>query len=269
MSETELSPHLSVAMRHQIGALRLDVAFQLTRPWSLLFAPSGAGKTTILRAIAGLIKPKEARIVARGALRLESGGTLTAEAVLVDTASGRFTPAHRRAIRMVSQEAALFPHLSVLANVRYGLFSMANTQQAEALQDVLALCRIEHLVTKMPSQLSGGERQRVALARSLAPPGCALLLLDEPFTGLDAKLRGELIVDLRVWLARRGVPVLSVTHDVAEAFHLDAEILRLREGRISQQGSAQDVLADERARLLGQLSGAFSMAGDQADSLRE
>jgi molybdate transport system ATP-binding protein len=234
-------------MRHRIGPLSLDIAFQLTQPWSLLFAPSGAGKTTILRAIAGLLKPQHARIVSR-------------HFVLTDTTAGIFILPHQRSIRMVAQNAALFPHLSVLENVRYGFFDLARTpedrkQNEEDLQALLALCRVEHLTTKMPSQLSGGERQRVALARSLAVPGCNLLLLDEPFTGLDAGLRDDLITDLRVWLARRGTPVLSVTHDVAEAFQLDAEVIKLHEGRIVQQGPAAIVLAEERSRLLSQLGG--------------
>jgi len=244
-------------MKHRIGVLEIDAAFELTQPWSLLFAPSGAGKTTILRAIAGLLQPQHARIVSYARISLQAGGTMTAEYALTDTAKRIFIPPHQRAICMVSQNSALFPHLSVIKNIRYKLFNPARNPQAqrhdEHLQAILALCRVEHLTAKMPSQLSGGERQRVALARSLAAGG-SLLLLDEPFTGLDAALRDQLIADLRVWLAQRGVPVLSVTHDISEAFQLDAEVLKLHEGRITAQGPASVVLAEERTRLLKQLA---------------
>jgi molybdate transport system ATP-binding protein len=253
------SPHLSFEMKHRLGALSLDVAFSLIRPWSILFAPSGAGKTTILRAIAGLLKPRHARIVSTARVSLQNGGTMSAEFVLTDTVDSIFVPPHRRAICMVAQNAALFPHLTVLKNIRYRFFDQASTleerkQQEDDLRALLALCRVEHLIAKMPAQLSGGERQRVALARSLAVPACNLLLLDEPFTGLDAALRDELITDLRVWLARRNIPVLSVTHDVSEAFQLNAEVLKLHSGRITAQGPAAIVLAEERTRLLAQLN---------------
>jgi molybdate transport system ATP-binding protein len=245
-------------MKHRVGALEIDAGFQLAQPWSLLFAPSGAGKTTILRAIAGLLRPQQARIVARHTIVPSNAPPSTSESVLTDTVAGIFVSAHRRAIRMVSQNPALFPHLNVLENVRYRFFDPARPsderQSPDALQSLLALCRVEHLTAKMPAQLSGGERQRVALARALAAGGGSLLLLDEPFTGLDAALRDELIADLRVWLARRGMPVLSVTHDISEAFQLDAEILKLHEGRITAQGPATLVLAEQRARLLSQIT---------------
>lgn len=237
-------------MKHRFGALTIDAAFELTQPWSILFAPSGAGKTTILRAIAGLLRPHDARIVSRGRISLQDGGALTAELVLTDIAARVFRPPHQRAVCMVSQNVALFQHRNVLENIRYGL-----RKNEEDIPSLLALCRVEPLTLKKPSELSGGERQRVALARSLAVPGCALLLLDEPFTGLDTPLRDELISDLRVWLARRNIPVLSVTHDIAEAFQLGAEVLKLQNGRITAQGPVSVVLAEERARLLAQLNG--------------
>ncbi len=251
-------PHLSFVMKHRIGVLEIDAAFELTQAWSLLFAPSGAGKTTILRAIAGLLQPQHARILVRHRIVPSNAPPVTTESVLIDTAASISIPPHRRIVRMISQNAALFPHLSVLQNIRYK-FLRADRDRNESqqfddyLQSLLALCRVEHLTAKMPAQLSGGERQRVALARSLAAGG-SLLLLDEPFTGLDAALRDQLITDLRVWLAQRSIPVLSVTHDVSEAFQLDAEVLKLHAGRITAQGPASVVLAEERVRLLKQLA---------------
>lgn len=258
---SEAYSHLSFQMNHRIGALELDATFELTQPWTLLFAPSGAGKTTILRAIAGLLRPQQARIVSRLKIVQSNDPPIVKEFVLTDTAAGIFMPPYRRVVRMVAQNAALFPHLSVLENVRYRFSDFARDSEErkgneDHLRALLALCRVEHLTGKTPAQLSGGERQRVALARSLAAAGCRLLLLDEPFTGLDAALRDELIADLRVWLARRrNTLVLSVTHNLSEAFQLDAEVLKLREGRIIAQGPAAVVLAAERARLLTQLSG--------------
>ena len=141
---------------------------------------------------------------------------------------------------MVTQRPALFPHLSLRDNVFYTGSSPEN-------KPVLELCRVGHLMEKWPHQLSGGERQRVALARTLAAGPGRLLLLDEPFTGLDLALRLELIRDLRAWLRISGTPVLMVTHDLAEVFAAGAEVLRLEAGRIAAQGSATEVLAEERS----------------------
>jgi molybdate transport system ATP-binding protein len=271
----ESPPHLSFEMKHRVGALSLDVAFELTQPWTLLFAPSGAGKTTILRAIAGLLQPEGACLVSR--LRTVPGNAppIVGERILIDTARGISIPPHQRGVRMVSQNAALFPHLNVIKNIRYNFLRLdrepeENKQFDDYLQSLLALCRVEHLTAKMPAQLSGGERQRVALARSLAAGGYSLLLLDEPFTALDAALRDELITDLRAWLARGNIRVLAVTHDISEAFQLNAEVIKLQNGGIAAQGPASVVLAEERRRLLEQLSGRPDDArAGNADSLRE
>ncbi len=249
--------HLSLRLKHRLGGLSLDVAFELTKPWSLIFAPSGAGKTTLLRGIAGLFRPRQARITTFATVSLRDGREVTAESVLTDTAAGVFRPPHLRGIRLVSQNPALFPHLSVLKNIQYNISGQRigtnGDGQSEEVEPLLALCRVEHLAGKMPAQLSGGEKQRVALARCLAVPGTTLLLLDEPFTGLDISLREQIIVDLRAWLSRRNIPVLSVTHDVSEAFQLCGEVIKLEDGRVAAQGPVFEVLASERIRLLDQL----------------
>ena len=156
-----------VEVRHRVGAVKLDVAFGLREGWTVLFGPSGAGKTTVLRVIAGLEKPEAGRVV-----RVAAEGVT----VLTDTATGVFLAAHRREVRMVAQRPALFPQMSVLGNVRYG--------SEGDVGEVMELCRVSQLREKRPGELSGGERQRVALARALAAGG-RLLLLDEPFTGLE------------------------------------------------------------------------------------
>jgi ABC-type sulfate/molybdate transport systems ATPase subunit len=146
---------------------------------------------------------------------------------------------------MVAQRPALFPHLSVLENILY---------RSTAPEEIFTLCRVAHLLDKHPAQLSGGERQRVALARTLAVPECRLLLLDEPFTGLEASLRDGLIRDLRTYTQMREIPVLLVTHDLAEVFAADAHVLKMEDGRIVASGPAAEVLSSERTRLLERLS---------------
>lgn len=242
---------LEVELHHVVGPLMLDLRFTLTHPWTVLFAPSGAGKTTVLRVIAGLDQPQSGRVV------FTRGKQIT---TLTDTTEGIFVPTHRRGVRMVAQHPALFPNRTVLGNVLYGAQHLLRGAQEKALEaqwieEVLTLCRVVHLQQKMPAQLSGGERQRVSLARALGAGRGRLLLLDEPFTGLDGALREELIVDLRRWLAQRAVPVLMVTHDLSEVFSTDATVLRMEEGTIVASGAAGTVLGPERERLLIQLRG--------------
>jgi molybdate transport system ATP-binding protein len=235
--------HLSFAMQHRQGALAFDAAFKLTEPWTVLFGPSGSGKTTVLRAIAGLMRPAAGHIVLHG----DSATTL------LDSTVGLFVPAYRRGVRLAAQVAALFPNMTVRQNVAYGVPTISTDVAEEALQRF----RLTGLAESMPWKLSGGERQRVAVARAAASAitvKSGLLLLDEPFAGLHLPLRDELLEELRHWLSERKTPVLSVTHDVGEAFQLGAEIIKFADGRVLQQGPVEVVLAEERARLLDQLS---------------
>jgi len=246
------NPALEVSLRHQAGPLDLDVQFTLDAPWTCLFAPSGAGKTTILRMIAGLDRPDKGRV-----LCLFPG--TSRQSLLLDTEGGIDLPPHKRGIRMVAQRPALFPHLSALRNIRYQLKTRAPRDEEERaayeqrFESLLSLCRIAPLRDKMPSQLSGGERQRVALARTLASFPADLLLLDEPFTGLEADLRDDIIRDLRAWTAERSIPVLLVTHDLGEVFAADPHVLKMEAGHIVASGPAAEVLAPERDRLLARL----------------
>ena len=233
------NPIHQVSLRHRAGAFDLDVQFTLDAPWTALFAPSGAGKTTILRMIAGLDTPDTGRISATSVDQ--------PEIVFLNTVAGICVPPQRRSIRMVAQRPALFPHLSVIQNLQYG-----NSLHG-GLDDIMKLSRVTHLRNKLPAQLSGGERQRVALARTLAATGCRLLLLDEPFTGLESSLRDDLIRDLRIWTQTRDIPVLLVTHDLGEVFAADAQVLKMEAGRIVASGPAAEVLAPERDRLIQRL----------------
>jgi molybdate transport system ATP-binding protein len=223
---------LGVRLRHGIGTLALDVEFELTRPWTVLFGASGSGKSTILRVIAGLIKPEF------GQVRLGS-------TTLLDTEAGVSVAPHLRGMPVAPQSPSLFPHLTVRQNLEFG--GSFDPQLA-------AVFSIDGVLGKMPAQLSGGEAQRVNLARAVAARP-RLLLLDEPFTGLDLALRSGLIEHLLGWQQQTGVPILSVTHDVAEVFQLGAEVIQLREGRVAAQGPVAEVLATDRERLLAELGG--------------
>jgi molybdate transport system ATP-binding protein len=150
------------------------------------------------------------------------------------------------------QEPALFPHLSVERNILFGLRALDRKARERRLAEMLALFGIESLAARVPSRLSGGEQQRVALARALAPKP-RLLLLDEPFGALDSHLKEGLLTTLVDALAAEGTAALYVSHDVAEAFQLDAEVLLLEDGKLVAQGPAATVLAEHRARLLRQL----------------
>jgi molybdate transport system ATP-binding protein len=238
--------HLEVQFQHRVGALDVDVAFRLREPWTVLFGPSGSGKTTVLRVIAGFVRPDAGRIVSR---------SLANEFVMTDTAAGVFLKPHERMVRTAGQGAALFPHLTVRRNIAFG--AQGATNAAAISDEAITRFRLQELTEKVPSMLSGGERQRVAIARAAtaavgAGSGC-ILLLDEPFTGQDAPLRDELIEELREWLVPIQTPILSVTHDVGEAFQLGAEVIKIADGRVVQQGPAAEVLAAERSRLLEQL----------------
>jgi molybdate transport system ATP-binding protein len=244
------APHLSVQLRHRLGALKLDVAFTLTQPWTVLFGPSGSGKTTVLRAIAGFVKPDAGRIVVG-----------PNERTLVDTEAGVFVSPHERPVRTAGQTGRLFPHMTIRQNVGYGVEELKPEDGRRLVDEVLELFCLSAFDKRMPHDLSGGERQKVLVARTAASAvtgGKNLLLLDEPFNGLDLQVRDELLEELHQWLSRWKTPVLSVTHDVGEAFLLAAEVIKIADGRVVQQGPVAAVLAEERARLMAQLKPGLS-----------
>jgi molybdate transport system ATP-binding protein len=193
----------------------------------VLFGPSGSGKTTLVRSVAGLDRP-DCGIVAFG------GETWS------DTDSGTFVPPQRRRVGYVCQEPALFPHLTVRANIEYGLAGVADGVRAERVADLIALLELGDLVNRHPPQLSGGQAQRVALARAVAP-GPRLLLLDEPFAALDQPARGRLRRFVRAAITRLEVPAILVTHDRTEAIALGDQMAVLAGGRIRQIGPSLEV----------------------------
>ncbi len=230
-----------------LPSLSIRACLTLTEPWTILFGPSGSGKSSLLRAACGLLHRKGMVIARR-----EPNGLLT---ILQDHDS--FVAPHLRGFRWAPQHDALFPHLNVRENVAFGIRSHRSSAEAVGQQDlvasVMSLFDLSLIETSMPLTLSGGERRRVSLARAFAAPDCRLLLLDEPFSGLDHAYRDALIPRMRAWLASRNIPVLSVTHDVEEPIQLEAEVVLVLDGKIRAQGPAVEVLASERERSLHNL----------------
>lgn len=234
---------LELAFDARRGSFHLDVECRFALDWTVVFGPSGSGKSTLLRLLAGLDQ-------ARGAQRARvtlNGRTLT------DTASNAWTRPGRRQTALVAQHPALFPHLSVRANVAYGLAALDRARRTAMVDEMLALVGATELVDRRPQNLSGGQAQRVALARALAP-GPRLLLLDEPFSALDGAASDALLDRLQAWLRQHNVQTVMVTHEAADAFAIGAEVALMREGRIVAQGRAAQVLVAEQERLLRRLS---------------
>ncbi len=155
----------------------------------------------------------------------------------------------QRQVALVAQQPALFPHLSVRANVGFGLVSLDATNRDARIAEMLALVDGTHLAHRSPRDLSGGEAQRIALARSLAPLP-RLLLLDEPFSALDGKASDALLTRLQVWSDQHQIQTVMATHDATDAFATNSEVALLQEGRLAALGPAPDVLASERDRIV-------------------
>ena len=200
-----------------------------------VLGPSGCGKTTLLRLIAGFERPQTGTVTV--------GGTLVA-------GDGTWVSPERRRIGMVFQDYALFPHLTVERHVGFGVPRGAGADTQRALE----LVGLQHKADRHPHELSGGERQRVALARALAP-GPEIVLLDEPFSNLDATLRADLRREVELILRDAGTSAILVTHDQEEALSLADRLALMREGRIVQVGAPEDVYAQPSERWAAQFVG--------------
>ena len=224
---------LDVAIRHRFPSFALDVAFAAPLGVTALFGRSGAGKTTVINAVAGLIDPAEGRIGVNGDR-------------LLDTGAGIKVPAHRRRIGYVFQDARLFPHLTVRQNLLFGRWFSGHPGTRGDLDRVVDLLGIASLLRRRPATLSGGERQRVAIGRALlAAP--RLLLMDEPLAALDDARKAEILPYLERLRDEARVPILYVSHAVAEVARLADTIVALEEGRVVRQGPAAEILADPDA----------------------
>lgn len=235
---------LEFAFNARRGSFHLQVEGRFASRWTVIFGPSGSGKSTLVRLIAGLDRALHGNESARVSLD---------ERTLADTERRAWIAPGRRQTALVTQHPALFPHLSVAANVAYGLSDLGRASREIRVREMLALAGATELANYRPQHLSGGQAQRVALARALAPRP-RLLLLDEPFSALDGAASDALISRLQIWLREHEVQTVMVTHEAADAFAIGAEVALLREGRIVAQGPANDVLVEERNRLLERLS---------------
>ncbi|MBH1974364.1 MAG: molybdenum ABC transporter ATP-binding protein, partial [Rhodobacteraceae bacterium] len=213
---------LEVSLQHRFGDFALDVAFRAPAGLTALFGASGSGKTTVINAIAGLQKVDHARVILNGI-------------ALHDL------PAHRRRIAYVFQDARLFPHLSVLGNLRYGSWFRPKGAQDEAA--VVDLLGLSALLQRQPSALSGGEKQRVAIGRALLSDP-QLLAMDEPLSALDHARKAEILPYLERLRDEAGLPILYVSHALPEVARLANSIVVIEEGRVLRSAPAADVMAD-------------------------
>jgi molybdate transport system ATP-binding protein len=242
-SSTE-APWLTVQIDHRFdqghAGFHLQVAFAAHARRTVVFGPSGSGKSSLLRAIAGLLRPQAGKIQIHGKVMWERRPGSRGDYGI---------PAEKRKIGLVMQSPAVFPHLTVSRNVAFALRGMEKPAQRKKVSQLLQLVDAEPLAERWPRELSGGQLQRVAIARTLAAEP-SILLLDEPFAALDAENRQQLSKNVHGWAREHNVPVLTVTHNLEEAFAAGDEVLAMEEGRIVAQGKPHKVLAGERDRLL-------------------
>ena len=220
---------LSVSITHRLGAFQARRAeFASEGGLTALFGRSGAGKTSLVNAIAGLIRPDRGRVAVDGE-------------VLTDTATGRFVPAHRRRVGYVFQEGRLFPHLSVRQNLAYGSWFAPKVETGSEFDQVIALLGIDHLLARRPANLSGGEKQRVAIGRALlARP--RLLVMDEPLASLDEGRRHEIFPYIERLRDEMRVPIVYVSHSIPEIARLSTTLVVLSEGQVAAIGPTAEIM---------------------------
>lgn len=219
---------LDVDLRHRQGSFTLDACFQSQGRLTALFGPSGSGKTTLVNAIGGLVRPTQGRVCIR-------------ERVLVDTQRGIFVPKHKRRIGYVFQEARLFPHLTVRQNLSFGRWFTPRRERTADAGMVTELLGLGHLLNRWPSTLSGGEKQRVAIGRALLSDP-HLLLMDEPLASLDEDRKREIYPYIERLRDEGEVPMVLVSHSVAEIARLATTIVVLGNGRVAASGPAPEIL---------------------------
>jgi iron(III) transport system ATP-binding protein len=236
LTVTSLTLRYPKATRDAVAGLSVTLA---AGDIACLIGASGCGKTSALRAIAGFL-PVQAGRIALG------------ERVMND--AGLHVPPQQRGIGLMFQDLALFPHLTVAANIAFGLNQQSKAEQTARTQHLLTVVGLQGLAARYPHELSGGQQQRVALARALAPKP-SLLLLDEPFSSLDANLRRQLALDIRLILKAEGVTALMVTHDQHEAFAFADWVGVMNQGRMEQWATPYTLYHEPSTRYVAQFIG--------------
>jgi molybdate transport system ATP-binding protein len=219
---------LAVDITHRLGSFRLDARFEAGGGLTALFGRSGAGKTSLINVIAGLIRPDRGRVVLDGV-------------PVVDTEQGIFVPVHKRRVGYVFQDGRLLPHLTVRQNLLYGRWFAPPSERRGEVDRIADLLGISALVDRRPARLSGGEKQRVAIGRALlASP--RLLLMDEPLASLDEARKAEILPYIERLRDEGGVPIVYVSHSVPEVARLASSIVLMSEGSVAAVGPAAEIL---------------------------
>ena len=200
---------------------------------SVILGESGSGKSTLLRLIAGLEVPSR-------------GSILIDQAVMNDTF--RFVQPENRGVGLVFQDYALFPHMTVEKNIKFGLTKMNRKQKQSRMEELLAIVGMEDYASRYPYELSGGQQQRVALARAMAP-NPSLIMFDEPFSNLDSKLQLQIRDELQEILKRTGITSIFVTHDEEDARAIGDRIILMNNGKIQDEGRPEMVLKRNKEQL--------------------
>lgn len=240
-ADSILSVHIRKSFPSAEREFSLKAEFEEPPGFTILFGPSGSGKSSLLNCIAGVTTPDAGRIAIGDRILFESNSSVK-------------IPIAQRRIGYVLQELALFPHLTAQENVEFGLKSVPSDERQQRAAAMLREFRVDHLKLQRPAQISGGERQRVALARALITDPC-VLLLDEPLAALDAATKSKIIDDLRRWNEAHRVPILYVTHSREEVMALGERVLVIDEGRILAQGTPHEVLRAPALETIAHLSG--------------
>ncbi len=228
---------LSVSLSHHLPGFDLDVSFDAPPGITVLFGQSGSGKTTIINAVAGLLRTDHARVSVGGR-------------VLCDTDAGICMPPARRRLGYVFQEGRLFPHLTVRQNLGYGRWFAPKTALHADMPAVVEMLGIGHLLDRRPAALSGGEKQRVAIGRALLS-GPDMILADEPLAALDASRKAEILPYFESLRDELSVPILYVSHSASEVARLATTVVALENGQVVRQGAAAEVLGDPQVTPLG------------------
>ena len=248
---------LQVQIAKQFPDFALDVSFTAADAPLGILGPSGAGKTILLRSIAGLERPDRGRIELNGRVLFDSGARIR-------------VPARDRRVGLLFQHYALFPHCTVAENIAFGLRHLPAGDRSRRLAELIERTRAQGLEGRYPRELSGGEQQRVALARALSIEPEALLL-DEPLSALDTHLRSQVETQLQETFAGYGRPALLVTHNIEEAYRLGDQLLVLAHGRVSAFGAKEEIFRRPPTLEVAQLTGCknFSRARPVADHMIE